>query len=238
MKITFTLFCFLFITGCAGVPINKDLDAHRFSGDPEKLNRAVYKFNDRIDKAFLRPIAKGYVTIVPGLARKGIRNVFNNLLEINSLINNILQGDINGAGSNLARFMANTTVGILGLFDVAGKISVDPNVEDFGQTMAVWGIPPGPHIILPFFGSSSLRDALGLIPYYAYTQPQAQFSNFNTRAATTGFYLISQRSDFLGASAILDGQLDPYSFARAAYEQARINAVFDDNPPEEEFDGF
>ena len=71
MKITFTLFCFLFITGCAGVPINKDLGAHRFSGDPEKLNRAVYKFNDRIDKAFLRPIAQGYVKIIPGLEERG-----------------------------------------------------------------------------------------------------------------------------------------------------------------------
>jgi phospholipid-binding lipoprotein MlaA len=238
MKPTFILICFLFISGCAGVPTNRDLDAHRFSGDPEKLNRAIYQFNDKIDRGVLKPISQGYASVVPDPVRKGISNFYNNLLEINSLINNIIQGDLSGAGTNLARFMTNTTVGILGLFDVAGKNGVEPDTEDFGQTMAVWGIPPGPFIILPLLGPSSLRDAVGLIPYYIYTRPQSHISELKPSVAIAVTNLINRRSKLLGASDLVDGQLDPYSFIRGTYEQARINAVFDDNPPEEEYDDF
>lgn len=238
MKPILTLICVLFITGCAGVPTNKDLDAHRFSGDPEKFNRSIYQFNDKVDKSILKPVSQGYVAIVPDPARKGISNFFNNLLEINSLVNNILQGDITGAGNNIARFLANTTVGILGLFDVAGKNGVKPDTEDFGQTMAVWGVPPGLFIVLPFLGPSSLRDAVGLIPYYLYTRPQSHVSEFESGVAITVANVVNQRAKFLGASELVDSQLDPYSFIRGTYEQARINAVFDDNPPEEEFDDF
>ena len=238
MKPILTFICFLFISGCAGVPTNRDLNAHRFSGDPEKLNRSIYQFNDKVDKTILKPISQGYVAVVPDPARKGINNFFNNLLEINSLINNILQGDLSGAGTNIARFMANTTVGIFGLFDIAGKNGVESDTEDFGQTMAVWGVSPGPFIVLPFLGPSSLRDAVGLIPYYLYTRPQSHLSEFESRVAITASDVISRRAKLLGASDLVDGQLDPYSFIRGTYEQARINAVFDNNPPEEDFDDF
>ena len=238
MRFKLILLFSLFLTACAGVPLNKDLDAHRFSGDPEKLNRAIYQFNTVVDKNILKPVAQGYKAVTPPPARKGISNVFKNLLEINSLLNNILQGDIVGASQNVSRFLINSTVGVLGLFDIASRNNIAPNVEDFGQTMAVWGIPHGPYLVLPFIGPSSLRDAIGLIPYYVYTQPEAFISDFETRVVISSINIINQRAQLLGASDLLEGQLDPYSFLRESHEQARINAIFDNNPPEEEFEDF
>ncbi|MBT6329780.1 MAG: VacJ family lipoprotein [Kordiimonadaceae bacterium] len=228
----------MFLTACAGVPVNTTLDAHRFSSDPEKLNRAIYQFNTVVDKSILRPVAQGYRAVTPAPARKGISNIFKNLLEINSLLNNILQGDLGGAGQNFSRFIINSTVGVLGLFDIASRNNIAPDIEDFGQTMAVWGIPHGPYLVLPFLGPSSLRDAIGLIPYYMYTQPESVISDFEARVAVSSLYIINQRAQLLGASDLLEGQLDPYSFLRESREQARINAIFDNKPPEEEFDNF
>jgi phospholipid-binding lipoprotein MlaA len=228
----------LLISGCAGMPREGQADREVLSDPFERLNRSVFTFNDAIDRHLSKPISSGYKKVVPTPARRGITNFFNNLDEINTIVNSFLQGNLDGTMRSISRLLTNSTVGLLGLFDVATKMGVERTEEDFGQTFAVWGIGPGPYLVLPFLGPSSIRDGIGLIPGYFGLDPISYIDSTSTRWAVLGLKFINIRSQLSAAEQILNSQLDPYLFLRQTYEQRRINDIYNGNPPEEELDFF
>ncbi len=154
----------LFTTNCT---TNKNLavsDKNMNSEDPwENMNRGTFVFNEKFDKYLLSPLAEGYRFIFPEEIRSGVRNFLSNLSEPWTSINSALQGDLKNTGSAIARFLINSTVGLLGIFDVATEIGLEKQKEDFGQTLAVHGVKPGPYLVLPFLGPSTVRDAMGKV---------------------------------------------------------------------------
>lgn len=217
-------------TGVDGAATN-DQDNAR---DPlEGFNRAMYTFNDKLDKYALKPLAKGYRAITPAPVSKGISNFFGNLHDPVIMLNNLLQGKPGQAVSDLGRFLVNTTVGIAGLFDVASRWGLQKHNEDFGQTLAVWGVGDGPYLVLPFFGPSNLRDGPAMIvDWEAY--PPNHMEERSTRDKLLLVEVIDKRAQLLDASDILNqaaGQ-DPYVFVREASRQRRRNLIYDGNPPQ------
>lgn len=205
--------------------------------DPwEEHNRAVFRFNDKFDEKFLEPVARGYRKVLPPALRLGIGNMFRNLFEPTVIINDLLQGKIKQAGQDTGRFLLNTTVGVLGFFEVAESVGWERHNEDFGQTLAVWGVDPGPYVVLPFLGPSNIRDGVGLIPYYFATDPRVIIDNLPVTAALIGVDAINLRAQLLGASRILEMQLDPYIFTRESYRQRRADLIYDGAPPLEDFE--
>ncbi len=202
--------------------------------DPlQGFNRAMYTFNDKLDKYALKPLAKGYRAITPSAVRKGISNFFSNLREPTVMFNNLLQGKPKQASSDLGRFLVNSTVGLAGLIDVSSKIGMDKHDEDFGQTLAVWGVGDGPYLVLPLLGPSNLRDGPALIVDSA-TYPPNYMEERSTKDKLLLVEIISRRAQLLDASDILDqaaGQ-DPYIFVREAVRQRRRNLIYDGNPPQ------
>ena len=143
---------------------NNIIDRTPEAQDPwENLNRNTFAFNKVFDKYLLAPISKGYRIILPSGIRTGIRNFLNNLKEPWTSINSVLQGDMQNTGNSLVRFCLNTTVGLLGVFDVASSLGYEKQKEDFGQTLAVYGVGTGPYLVLPFLGPSTVRDAVGKV---------------------------------------------------------------------------
>ncbi len=196
--------------------------------DPwEKYNRKVFKFNKAVDEAFLKPIAKGYQAVTPDFIEKGVANVFSNLFDISSSLNNLLQGKPKKAGSDAARFVINSTLGVLGLFDVASKTGLTKHQEDFGQTLAVWGVKSGPYLMLPLFGPSTLRDTPArVVDYYSY--PLAYVEHDVTRWELSAMYYIDQRSYLLYAEEAIGTQFfDPYAVLRDAYLKRRAILIAD-----------
>ncbi len=222
------LAAFLGLGGCA-------TGENRDPRDPlEPLNRAVHSFNtDLLDRAVLKPLAQGYQYIMPEPANQGVTNFFNNLADIRSALNNLLQAKIGRAFSDVGRVAINSTVGILGLIDVASNLNLPRYGEDFGQTLGVWGFGPGPFIVWPLLGPSSGRDSVGLVADW-YTDPITHINDDNWRWGLRALDVIDTRSDLLGASRVLEeAALDPYAFTRDAFLQRRRNLVYDGNPPDE-----
>ena len=221
----------ILLPGCA---TTGSLDEY---SDPfEKYNRAVYKFNDGVDKVLLKPIAKGYRKVIPSPVRRSVGNFFRNLLEPTTIINDILQGKIENAITDFARLLFNTSFGLLGIFDVATGMGIERHQEDFGQTFAVWGFKPGPYIMLPFLGPTNLRDGIGLLPYYLVTDPRLYNSDTTVNLALLGVNAVDSRAQLLTGSKLLELQLDPYAFLRETFNQRRVNLIFDGDPPLEEFE--
>ena len=208
-------------------------DATAKDRDPlEGFNRAMYTFNDKLDKYALKPLAKGYRAITPTPVRKSVSNFFSNLHEPMVMLNNLLQGKPGQAASDLGRLLVNSPAGIAGLFDVSTKIGLPRHNEDFGQTLAVWGVGDGPYLVLPFFGPSNLRDGVSL-PVDWETYPPNHMEERSTRAKLLLVEIIDKRAQLLDASDILEqaaGQ-DPYVFVREASRQRRRNQIYDGNPP-------
>lgn len=202
--------------------------------DPlEGYNRAMYSFNESVDKAVLKPLARGYNFITPSPVNKGVTNFFNNLADVRSAINNLLQFKIGRAFSDVGRVAVNSTIGILGLIDVASNLDLPRYNEDFGQTLGVWGIDSGPYIVLPFFGPSSTRDGVGVVVDW-FTDPVTYIEDDVVRWGLRGLNVVDTRADLLNASRVLDqAALDPYAFVRDAYLQRRQDQVYDGNPPPE-----
>ena len=223
-------FTALLAVGCASNP-NRVTDPR----DPlEPFNRAVYRFNTDFDKAFMRPLAKGYKAVTPEVVDRGITNFFNNIDDFTSFVNNILQFKMSRAGSDLGRMFMNSTVGLLGFFDVATNAGLPSYKEDFGQTLGYWGLEPGAYFMLPIFGPSTMRDNIGFAgdivtdPFFSIDAGQVYWGFVTLR-------IVDFRADRLGAGQILeDAALDPYVFLRDAYLQRRENLVYDGNPPESE----
>jgi phospholipid-binding lipoprotein MlaA len=215
-----------------GAPAPTGADAQS-AGDPfEGFNRAMYTFNDKLDRYVLKPVAKGYRAVLPEVARKGVSNFFGNLHDPGIMVNNLLQGKFTQAASDLGRFLVNSTVGIVGLFDVATYAGLEKHDEDFGQTLAVWGVGEGAYLVLPVLGPSNLRDGFGLIPDWE-LYPPTYIKDDGTYYGLLAVELVNRRTQLLDASDILEqaaGQ-DPYVFVREAYRQRRHNLVYDGNPP-------
>jgi len=200
--------------------------------DPfESFNRKVYTFNDTIDRAAVKPIAQAYVKAVPNPIRAGVSNILSNLNDISVALNNILQGKLKNAFSDLGRFTINTTVGLFGIFDVASTTGLDKNDEDFGQTLGYWGIGDGPYIVLPFFGPSNLRDSVSRVVDIKTSAINLMLEP-KDRNILFSFNIIHRRSQLLNASNILSiAAIDEYEFVRDAYFQKRLNQIYDGNPP-------
>ena len=219
----------VWLTLALAAPVASHAEA---ANDPfEGWNRAVYRFNDGIDTAILKPLARGYQAVVPELARTGVSNFFGNIGDVWSAVNNLLQGKGEAAATMLFRVGANTLFGIGGLFDVASDLGMERKSEDFGQTLGVWGLPAGPYTVLPLLGPSSLRDTAGLT-----LDLQAGVGAYShDRRATnslTALQLVDTRANLLTASKMLDDiALDKYSFVRDAYLSRRRNQVYDGDPP-------
>jgi phospholipid-binding lipoprotein MlaA len=228
------LLSLLLLGGCAtgGQPFG---DSREF--DPlERSNRAVFAFNQRIDQVLFKPAAEIYKQQFPAALRAGVSNFFRNLAEPTTILNDILQGQGDQAINDGARFAINTTLGVFGLFDVAEALGLVHHQEDYGQTLARWGVPAGPYLVLPIFGSSNVRDAAGKLPALYLSDPLFLISDEPYLGAGrygllhAGFrtlHAIDLRAQMLGADSLVKIQLDPYLFLREVYRQRRLHAIND-----------
>ncbi|MGU3780529.1 MlaA family lipoprotein [Burkholderia metallica] len=207
------------LSGCATGP-------NRNPNDPlEPMNRAMYKFNDTVDTNIAQPIAKGYQKVTPTPVRTAISNFFSNLGDLGNMANNLLQLRITDATEDLMRVAMNSVFGVAGLIDIATPAGLPKHHQDFGLTMARWGVPSGPYLVLPVFGPSTIRDGVGRA-----VDVRFNLLNYIEPAARNPMYIaqfISARSDLLGATDLLkQAALDPYSFVRDAYLQQRKSLTY------------
>ncbi|QLC22174.1 VacJ family lipoprotein [Parasphingopyxis sp. CP4] len=225
-KLLMSLLLALCLSACATTQAGPNGMADR---DPhEEFNRDMWAVNQGIDDVAIRPVTNVYRAVTPRPLRSGVSNVFRNLTEPWSFINNILQGRPGRALRNLGRFIVNSTIGIGGLFDHASALGIDPAPEDFGQTLAVWGVGDGGYVLNPIFGPSTQRDTFGLIvdivanPVSLFFDRGLNLSSQEQLAIRAGG-IISVRSDLMdtGVDAFLDSSADPYAAARSAYFQTR-----------------
>jgi len=204
-------------------------------GDPwEGYNRGMFEFNDALDKAIMVPVAKGYRYILPQPVNDGVSNFFDNIEDLPSALNNLLQFKLDKVGTDLARFGINTTIGILGVMDVATNMGIQETKEDFGQTLGYWGVDTGPYFVLPFLGPRNIRDTAGLVVDW-YTDPVFWVlkDDWEWLWGVRVLRAVDAREGLLSAGRILEAAaLDPYAFQRDAYMQFRLNEVYDGNPPE------
>lgn len=215
----------LLAAGCASG------NAQRSPNDPwEPVNRPTYTFNDVIDRAIMKPIARGYRKVIPGFVRQGVTNFYRNALTPLTGINNLLQGKGGAATNDLGRFLLNSSFGIAGLFDPATPAGFDRNDEDFGQTLAVWGVPAGPYVVLPFRGPSTLRDAL-MLPLNAASDPLLYIDERSVRDKLLVLQIIDIRYRLLDAEALIKDSADRYVTIRESYLQRREYLIHDGNPP-------
>ena len=202
------------------------------SRDPlEGFNRTMFSFNDKVDQVALKPAAQAYRTVLPNFVQTGVGNFFSNLGDVWTGINNILQGKINDGVTDFGRFTINSTFGIFGLIDLSSDAGIPKHKEDFGQTLGKWGVGPGPYLVLPLLGSSTLRDAAALPldfkgDLWSYKRP------VNVRNIGTGVRLLDARAAVLDASDLIEGAaLDRYEFVRDAFLQRRESRINDGEGP-------
>ena len=242
VTLTWILATALVASGCTTLSVNDDPNAHVAADPLEGLNRSIYGFNRTADKLVLRPVARAYDTVLPKPAKTGVSNFFSNLREPLNVVHNLLQGKGDRALNSTYRFAVNSTVGLLGLIDVADHLDVEAAPEDLGQTLAAWGVAPGPYLMLPFLGPSNLRDAAGRAIDSAVYYPINEISDSSgTRTGLVLLDIVALRAGLLGSDKILESQIDEYSFLKTAFEQARTTAIYDGSPPqavEEDFDDF
>jgi phospholipid-binding lipoprotein MlaA len=213
--------------GCAGNPANPD--------DPwEGFNRRSFAFNEGVDKYVLKPVAQGYEKVTPAPVRAGVGNFFGNLADLWIAANNLLQGKPKDGASDLGRFVVNSTIGVFGLIDVATAMGLEKHNEDFGQTLAVWGVGSGPYVVLPLFGPSTVRDTGGLA-VDVYTDVLEEVERVRVRNSLAGLRLVEQRAVLLPAESVLEqAALDKYGYLRSAYLQRRQSLIHDGHPPRED----
>ena len=223
------------LSGCATTGDNAGSDPR----DPlEKWNRDFQSFNDTMDRNVVQPVAKGYQWAVPTFVNTGISNFFSNVGDIGVTVNDLLQFKVKQGGSDGARFLANSTIGLVGLFDVATPMGLPKHNEDFAQTMGAWGVPTGPYFIIPFLGPSTPRGLTGLVADAA-LNPISYIGLDLVRYGLSGLKLVDVRADNLSTSKVADeAALDRYEFIRNAYLQRRNYLVYDGNPPLEEDEFF
>lgn len=196
--------------------------------DPlEGYNRAMFSFNDKVDEVALKPIAKGYKAVTPSFVQTGIGNFFGNLSDVWSAINNLAQGKGEAGMQDVVRVTMNSTFGILGLIDIASQAGVPKHNEDFGQTLGWYGVKPGPYVVLPLLGPSTMRDTVAL-PADIVGDPWRYKDPTNVRNIGTFTRVVDKRAQFLDATNLMEAAaLDRYEFIRDGYLQARESKVFD-----------
>jgi len=226
-------------TSATGAPNVQAPQPPASKDDPwERWNRKVYGFNEAIDAAVIRPVATAYEKVVPQVVRTGVSNFYGNFADAWSAVNNLLQGKLADSAQDVMRVGTNTLFGIGGLFDVATELGLDSQREDFGQTLGYWGFKPGPYIVWPLLGPSTLRDSFA-IPLDRYVSPALAFSDDGTRFSLVFLGLLNDRANLLPTSRMLDGMaLDRYVFVRDAYLQRRRSLVYDGNEPQSEEEAF
>jgi phospholipid-binding lipoprotein MlaA len=203
--------------------------------DPlEPLNRSVDRFNTVVDEAALKPLATAYKTHTPDPVRTGVRNFFGNLADVWSVFNNLLQFKPKQALETTGRVAVNTVFGLLGVIDVASDMNLDRNKEDLGQTLGYWGVPPGPYLVLPLLGPSTVRDVSGTAMELTVGDPINQIKDPWAYGGVFGLRLLDRRASFLQAGEILNEvALDKYTFTRQVWLQKRRSDVYDGDPPDE-----
>jgi phospholipid-binding lipoprotein MlaA len=218
----------LFAAGCATTG----------EGDPrdplEPLNRKVSRFNEVLDDAVAKPVATAYRESLPEGIRSRVRNFFSNLADPWIGVNDILQGKFFDGFESGMRFVFNSTLGLLGIHDVASEMGIEKRNEDFGQTLGRWGLGEGPYLVLPILSSSTLRDTAGWGVDISVGDPLGEFRPINLRNSSYALRLVNTRAELLEASRILEqAALDKYVFQRDAYLQRRRSLVYDGSPPRE-----
>lgn len=219
----------LMLAACATAGAGSDV---RVSHDPlEPLNRTVYEFNDAFDRAIAKPAAQAYEKVIPEFLRDMIGNAFGNVRDVWTAANQLLQGKPGHAASDVWRVAINTTLGFGGLIDIASDVGVEKHNEDFGQTLGRWGLPPGPYLVLPFLGPSSLRDAPARGVDH-WSDPLHAIDSHGRRNNAFLLRAIDDRQRLFDAERIVsEAALDRYSFIRDSWFQLRRNQVYDGNPP-------
>jgi phospholipid-binding lipoprotein MlaA len=206
--------------------------------DPfQEINLKTHNFNLVLDEQLATPVARIYKKVTPDLVEKSITNFTHNIEDLSIAINNILQGKINNGISDLLRFTINSSLGVLGFFDVASNLGFEKHDEDFGQTLATWGMGAGPYIVLPGLGPSNLRDTLSMLPD-AFLTPLYVIDHDRTSYSLTAIDIVETRARYLGLESVVIG--DDYLFYRDAYLQSREFDILDGEVSEEfdEFDDF
>ena len=201
--------------------------------DPfEDLNRDIFIFNEKLDEKLLKPAALTYRKVTPQFARTGVTNFFNNLEEIDTTINQVLQGEIKYAFNDASRFVINSTIGLLGLIDVASKMGLERHEEDFGQTLGVWGFDSGPYIMIPFLGPSNPRDLLSR-PISSFLSGTFAMEDNDVKITLVGIDALETRERLLDAETLIIG--DKYIFVKDAYIQSREYEINNGSTEDDEF---
>lgn len=224
------LLSLLLLAGCATTP---GTAAKRDPRDPfEKINRATYRFNDALDRAIAKPVAKGYVRVTPHFVQRGVSNFFDNLTYPVTIANDVLQGKLAATSNDVMRLILNTIFGIGGIFDVATPAGLDKNDEDFGQTLGKWGVHSGPYLMLPLLGPSTVRDAIGRgVDQFA--DPRSYDNNHTLDWSMRVVGFVDLRARLLEIEKPLEQAYDPYAVLRSVYLQRREYQVHDGEVPEE-----
>ena len=218
----------MMLAGCAAAPSRVD--------PLEPLNRVSYQFHDVVDTALVKPAVQAYVDIVPLPIRTGVSNFYNNIDDLFSAFNGLLQGKPDKFGNDMGRVMVNTMFGLGGILDIASDIGIERGNEDFGQTFGVWGAPQGPYLFIPFLGPTTVRDGTGVLVRIA-AGPVGYIRDVPFRNSLYGLGAVDQRAQALGAGALVEtAALDRYLFIRNAYLQRRRFLVYDGKPPPESED--
>ena len=206
--------------------------------DPwQGFNRTMYGFNDGLDRAILKPAAKGYQAVAPDFVETGVRNFFENLDDISVAVNSLLQGKVSNSFSDIGRLLINSTIGVLGLFDVASSMGLTKHDEDFGQTLGAWGMNSGPYIVWPLFGPSTLRDSPSLVVDRVLLNPLTYVEiKTGERIAIVALDVVSVRAELLSLEETVDEiSTDKYTFIREAYLDRRDFLVNDGSPSEDTY---
>jgi len=207
------------------------------SGNPkdpiEGFNRAMFAFNEGLDTAIVKPVATGYEAVLPSPVRTGVTNFFSNIEDVFIGVNNLLQGKVPEAVSDLGRVLINTTIGLLGIIDFASDAGLEKHDEDFGQTFGRWGVGNGAYVVIPVFGPRTARDTVGLVLDVA-ADPVANHKPRRTRDLALVLRLVNDRANLLAADKVIEeAALDKYSYVRDGYLQRRRNLIHDGSPPRE-----
>lgn len=231
MRLVLAVLALLSAVGCATTGDERD------PRDPfEGFNRGVYAFNETFDEYIAKPVATGYRKVLHAEIRSRVGNFFANVQDIFIGVNNFLQGKFEQGVNDWARFAFNSTIGLLGIHDVASEMGLEKHNEDFGQTFGRWGVGPGPYLMLPFLSSSTVRDAAGTAIDWT-VSPFTEVRPIALRNTLYGVYLVNTRAELLDASRLLEeAALDKYVFQRDAYLQRRRSLIYDGRPPREKIE--
>jgi len=220
------------LAGCASVP-----DGPRAKSDPwEPFNRQMFEFNEAVDAALLKPVAKAYEAVLPQPVRTGISNFLGNLVDAWSTVNLFLQAKFQPGLEMLMRVNVNTVFGLAGILDPAEEMGLERrSVEDLGQTLGYWGVGSGPYLVLPLLGPSDLRDGAALVVDVTAIEPGRVFRTIPARNTAIALKIVDERAKLFGAERVLEGiALEKYTLIRDAYLSRRRSLVYDGEPPDED----